>query len=372
MNFMEMNLSKELFFENIVESKLKKGMIVKNYKILCGILEQPIKSGKSRKLQLANFRRYFDWEKSGQKFIITHIYDIPLTKEDKRKLGNNSIYVKYIEVILLEYLSKKRGYTGTLIKRDWWKELGMINDKYKQKSALEGLGYSEKSWDVKHFYQRCDDKLEQVFCSALKNLERRKLITYEIQTIIVQHDEKGRKVFLEATGRQKKQLWEEEQSVLKEQYEGERKKQVFLKNKKEEFYKKVSEKIKERYGWERYFIQIKISYTSEGIGEVYPELESKSQQERKELLNDKICEAVNKNARNKFHKWKSSRDKWEKESQLKFLKRDDSLRTEKPFCPPDTYLETQSFLKDELIKIRHKEMKFEIDKELDTLFEFER
>ena len=59
--------------------------------------------------RLEEFKRYFDWEKSGQKFIVTDIYDTPLTKEDKRKLGNNSIYVQCIEVILLQYLSKQEG-----------------------------------------------------------------------------------------------------------------------------------------------------------------------------------------------------------------------------------------------------------------------
>ena len=48
---------------------------------------------------MENYKKYFEFEKSGQKFIITDIYDTPLTKEDKRRLGNNSIYVKNIELI---------------------------------------------------------------------------------------------------------------------------------------------------------------------------------------------------------------------------------------------------------------------------------
>lgn len=63
------------------------GMVVKNYKELCNLLGQEIKNGKSKKYQLEEFSRYFDWEKSGQKFIITDIYDTPLTKEDKRQLN---------------------------------------------------------------------------------------------------------------------------------------------------------------------------------------------------------------------------------------------------------------------------------------------
>lgn len=94
--------SEEYSLEDIDVSKLYIGMVIKNYKELCNILGQEIKDGKSKKLQLENFKRYFDFEKSGQKFIITDIYDTPLTKEDRRRLGNNSIYVKNIELILLQ------------------------------------------------------------------------------------------------------------------------------------------------------------------------------------------------------------------------------------------------------------------------------
>ena len=65
-------------------------MVVKNYKVLCELLEQETKTGKSRQLQMKEFSRYFEWKKSGQKFIITDIYETPLEKVDNRKYGNNS------------------------------------------------------------------------------------------------------------------------------------------------------------------------------------------------------------------------------------------------------------------------------------------
>lgn len=36
------------------------GDIIKNYKVLCEMLQQPVKAGKSRTLQLKDFKRYFD------------------------------------------------------------------------------------------------------------------------------------------------------------------------------------------------------------------------------------------------------------------------------------------------------------------------
>lgn len=172
-------------------SKLTIGMTVKNYKVLCDLLGQEIKDGKSKKYQLENFKRYFEWEKAGQKFIIMDIYDTPLEKEDLRKLGNNSIYTQAIEVILLQYLSHQDGYTRTLTKKKWWELLSITNHKYGRMTEKELLQLDKilTSFEIRHFYQRCNKKLEQILFSALNNLKNRKLINYQIQTVIVTTDE---------------------------------------------------------------------------------------------------------------------------------------------------------------------------------------
>ena len=172
-------------------SKLTIGMTVKNYKVLCELLGQEIKDGKSKKYQLENFKRYFEWEKAGQKFIIMDIYDTPLEKEDLRKLGNNSIYTQAIEVILLQYLSHQDGYTRTLTKKKWWELLSITNHKYGRMTEKELLQLDKilTSFEIRHFYQRCNKKLEQILFSALNNLKNRKLINYQIQTVIVTTDE---------------------------------------------------------------------------------------------------------------------------------------------------------------------------------------
>lgn len=61
---------------------------MKNYKELCALLGEEVKTGKSKQLQLDNLNRFFEWEKAGQKFIITDIYDTPLPKVDGRSSGN--------------------------------------------------------------------------------------------------------------------------------------------------------------------------------------------------------------------------------------------------------------------------------------------
>lgn len=65
------------------------GQKIKNYKELCTILEEPVKGGKSKIIQLKEFSRYFEFEKQFNAFIIKKIYETPLNKIDLRSSGNN-------------------------------------------------------------------------------------------------------------------------------------------------------------------------------------------------------------------------------------------------------------------------------------------
>ena len=71
---------------------LSEGLIIKNYKELCSILEIKVEAGNSKKAQLKELERFVGYHKEGQKFIIDEIYDEPLKKEDKRGLCNRTTY----------------------------------------------------------------------------------------------------------------------------------------------------------------------------------------------------------------------------------------------------------------------------------------
>lgn len=85
---------------------LKEGQIVKNYKELCLLLDEAIKSGKSKKLQLDDWLRYFEYTREGNKYIIEKIHKEILPKEDARENGNNSRYQEDISILLLDLLSQ--------------------------------------------------------------------------------------------------------------------------------------------------------------------------------------------------------------------------------------------------------------------------
>jgi len=358
--------TKDYSAEDIDVSRLYIGMVIKNYKELCNILGQEIKDGKSKKLQLENFKRYFDFEKSGQKFIITDIYDTPLTKEDRRRLGNNSIYVKNIELILLQYLSKQEKGTKTFTKRDWWELLGMANRKYNKiaKAELKKIDNIITTFEINHFYLRCNKKLEQILFSALRNLKNRKLILEpEIQTVIV--DQKFN--YFLASEPDRKKILQQERYVIKNIMGYEKISQVFCRFKQNEYYQMVNERLNGLYGWHHYFKQIKLSFIPSNIIEAIPQTTIDLE---KEILNEKIIKVLNDNAEEKY---KTEKQRFEEICNNLIWGEFNPVTRSKAWKIPDTYIEAQRILTEELINIGHKNNRisldqFEEDDELDQLF----
>lgn len=71
----------------IYTTKLKPNQTFKNYKELCIFLNEPVKTGKSKQLQLKEWERYFSYRKDGIKYIIIEVFDAP--KEKIIKTGGN-------------------------------------------------------------------------------------------------------------------------------------------------------------------------------------------------------------------------------------------------------------------------------------------
>lgn len=85
-------------------SKLNIGDVIKNYVVLCQILNTKYCSGRQKVYQLEDFKRYFNWENNGRNFVITEIYDTPIPKKKKqnnlghyRRKDNYNYNVDYID-----------------------------------------------------------------------------------------------------------------------------------------------------------------------------------------------------------------------------------------------------------------------------------
>ncbi len=86
-------------------NNIKSGMVVKNYKHLCELLEEPVKGGKAKQLQIQEWRRHFAFKKQGHKYIITKIYQTPKVKTDGRERGNNTVYAGYIQKLIMDMMA---------------------------------------------------------------------------------------------------------------------------------------------------------------------------------------------------------------------------------------------------------------------------
>lgn len=381
--------------KRIDTSRLESGVVVKNYKEMCEILDEDICGGDSKKAQIKEWSRYFAWEKKGQKFIILDIYDEPLPKDDGRQ--NKNIYVQYIQVILMKILSKQKNTKDPfyITTNQLWKLLGMINNNYKNIS-LDDLNnmitdYEVTSFDMKKFYQRCNQRLREILFSSLNKLEDRALIKYEIETVIVFFDEDRKTVYKPANDIRKKKILKAERKVLLDM-ELESKQHAYAKFKETEFFERVNAYLHEWYGWEYTFNRIKINYNKSDVLETVHKDEIKLKNDFEEMklqrlgLNDRVVEALYKNAQimaeNRHKKadqeYREALEKYKNEYMMigdipeSFLPTKSDLHI---FDYLPYFVELQNRLTDELICIRKPQERKTIiefndadSKELDELF----
>ena len=138
-------------------------------------------------------------------------------------------------------------------------------------------------------------------------MKNRALIDYEEQTIIVRPEKDGG--WFKAGDKELTILQEIKRDLfVKIGVSGEN--QIFRKDMQNEFYSEVYRIISEKYGWERYYKQIKIIFSPENIKKALPELEEnlgrtvmqKLVEDNKLKLDQAIVDRLNKSAEKNFNK----------------------------------------------------------------------
>lgn len=158
-------------------SNLQLNHTYKNYKQLCEVLEVPTKTGNAKKAQLKEFERYFKYDKKGYKFIVTHIYEIPLPENN-----NKTKYISTIEKHILDKLVHDPNISNGVMfisKSKLLEELRMINNnytygKYKQLRLSQHMEITIE--EIEEFYLTSDDLLKRNIEAALNNLRNKSLI----------------------------------------------------------------------------------------------------------------------------------------------------------------------------------------------------
>ncbi len=156
----------------------------KNYRRICEYLHEPIKTGKSKQLQLENWKRYFEYERDGNAFVITKVYDT--VREKGQRTSNNRKNIQS----MIDYLQAKfdlddNWYSFT----DWYcNKLELM-----YKGICNAIYHDDEIDAVCEKYDISDSKLFCEYVSAakseLKNMFLKALAYLEKKSKITYHDE---------------------------------------------------------------------------------------------------------------------------------------------------------------------------------------
>lgn len=187
------------FQDNKTLNELKEEIvIIKNYKMMCELLREEEKTGNSKKSQNKEWKRYFDFEREGQRYIIKEIYSVPLPKghyQNPIDIFNEFLICLYIkEECKRNPKNKEEGVTCAVSKLANF--VGLINDEFQEKNKARNkvvydiIGH-DKVGKVKDkdFYNKlnmvnsvCDDlprRYKYRLEKAIKSLKNKKLIIME-------------------------------------------------------------------------------------------------------------------------------------------------------------------------------------------------
>lgn len=170
-------------------STLKAGQEFRNYKELCEALSIAPTGGKTKKLNLKEMQRFFEYERDGNKFIIKTVYDVPKPKEDNDR---NSKYQKYIECLLVNELynkcQKNNVKTCTLIYafKDMAYNMFMINDDFKPVHTDSWYDDNEITpAQYRAFYYQSKSMLVSYIESALNKMKQNHEIKYTVDCMLI-------------------------------------------------------------------------------------------------------------------------------------------------------------------------------------------
>lgn len=312
--------------------RLEEGQTYKNYKELCEVLGEKTKAGKSKKIQLEEWGRYFEFKKNGNKILIDKVYTTPKEKISNR--GSRGIYADEMQLLLtnLFYNKTNSNLTNTASIRtlkdssnilyftntSLLYNLNLINSNYydyrfNAKELSEDIQVNESCiWDVlEEIY-----KLNDITKTSIKALNRKRLIDYTEVLMVLKKEMKARynelgeiieveevdSYYREATIEERKIILKVEGAALKE-LGVEDKSKLFLFNRLGEFKKIVNKVLQEEYNIKYYYSAYRIIFNPDMFDYVENNLlkEIENNNHRKLLL-DKIENRIIKNETNKINK----------------------------------------------------------------------
>ena len=165
--------------------------VLKSYKDLCWILNEPPMTGNSKIKQLKVWECYFKFEKIKTKYLIIEIYDSPLVVKSK------SDFVNLLEIALERIIKQKE--TNIFSFNDLFKELRLVNyinyneGKYDIQVCAMNIGidmpnqlfedtwHEELEYNLYRFMRISSKLIKQKMVNAFKSMENRG--TYKVEVV---------------------------------------------------------------------------------------------------------------------------------------------------------------------------------------------
>lgn len=158
------------------------GMRLSNYRRLCDLLEEPIKNGNSKIAQVREWERFFSYEKQGNAFIITGIFETAKTASDGRMA-----YAQFLEPLLLHYLWEHGGSAEHTFQK-WSTALGMTSGRAydEEEKSYWTTPNQFKPYLVNRVSYEIATKTKAALMSTVGMLERKHIIFSSVKTYIVE------------------------------------------------------------------------------------------------------------------------------------------------------------------------------------------
>ncbi len=248
-------------------SQLCDGLVVKNYREMCLLLNEQENAGNSKKSQIKRWKRFFAFKREGQKFIVTKVYDNPLKPIIVRR-NKKGVYFHYIKPLLLRLLAENEYGLINTSKKMLYDNLGMINVNYTKYSPKLDFGDDRKNVyndnilallidDIKrfagitvdrenidYFYSVTEKKLNSILNSSIKSMQAKLLITCLNNYIIYKNGEEFSADNEQAT------IINEVHDIVLENMGMKNIRNVIIEDRIKEFYRRVNAMTKDKYEWQ--------------------------------------------------------------------------------------------------------------------------
>ena len=199
---------------------LHEGMELKNYSEMCKVIGDIPCEGNSRVAQKKYWRRFFDWDNVGQKYVILDVYEDPLPEE----LSDNAVYAKFFELILMAALTNCKDGVYHFFPSHLFETFGMVSSEYNKlrdenyiESAFGDNGEIDSTvsiYGARTMNRLTYKRLTDISNSSLSSLDNSGLIHYKRGYALKKLPWNMKGGFVTATDEQEKMILAAEQKAM--------------------------------------------------------------------------------------------------------------------------------------------------------------